>query len=318
MRRRARRTPVIWLVSDQRPGHRNQLKGLGNRLRVLSGASTHWVDATQVRTPVWRALLGVAPKLDLPKPDLVIGAGSGTHRLLLALRHKRNVRTLVLMKPSFPLSWVDAAILPEHDQVKPGKRVLLTEGVINNIMPMAKLTTKPEALVLVGGPSKHYEWDNDLVFSQLLQLMQAYPNWRWTVSSTRRTPAELGAQLEELAGPKTTVTNPGRSHEDWLAHTLAAVRAVWVTPDSGSMVYEALTAGIPTGLFELAPKANTRIVRSVEALLSGGRAARWQDHHALMAPPGETGDSRQVVPTLWEADRAARWVLDTLVPGMKP
>ena len=33
------RTPVVWLLTDNKPGHRNQLKGLGNRLRVLAGAS---------------------------------------------------------------------------------------------------------------------------------------------------------------------------------------------------------------------------------------------------------------------------------------
>jgi mitochondrial fission protein ELM1 len=95
-------TPVVWLLTDNKPGHRNQLKGLGNRLRVLAGASTYWVDASTVPVPLWRALLGSAPRMEasLPRPDLVIAAGSGTHRLLLALRKLRGTRTLVIMKPA--------------------------------------------------------------------------------------------------------------------------------------------------------------------------------------------------------------------------
>ncbi|WP_236744079.1 hypothetical protein [Marinobacter similis] len=56
-------TPVVWLLTDNKAGHRSQLKGLGNRLRVLTGASLHWIDASEVSVPVWRALLGIAPTL---------------------------------------------------------------------------------------------------------------------------------------------------------------------------------------------------------------------------------------------------------------
>ena len=76
--------PVVWLLTDNKPGHKNQLKGLGNRLRVLTGAALYWVSADEYPVPLWRALLGVAPAMDtaLPKPDLMVAAGTGTHRLL--------------------------------------------------------------------------------------------------------------------------------------------------------------------------------------------------------------------------------------------
>src|SRR5690606_36426935 len=117
------RAPVIWLITDNKPGHRNQLRGLSNRLRVLTGASQYWVNASEYSVPIWRALLGIAPAMDaaLPRPDLIIAAGTGTHRLLLALRRLGKVKTLVLMKPAFPLGWIDGAIIPAHDGVKPGR-----------------------------------------------------------------------------------------------------------------------------------------------------------------------------------------------------
>jgi mitochondrial fission protein ELM1 len=305
--------PVVWLLTDKKPGHRNQLKGLGNRLRVLAGASVSEVDATEVPLPLWRALLGVAPAMDktLGTPNLIIAAGSGTHRLLLSLRRLRKVKTVVLMKPGFPLNWIDAAIIPEHDNVAAASHVLATEGAINAITPLARITDKPEGLVLLGGPSHHFDWDDDVILGQLSQLMGHYPEWRWTISGSRRTPENLLMQLNDLAGPKVTVADHKRTHSSWLPHQLAASRAAWVTPDSASMACEAATSGVPTGLFELAPKNNSRVARGMASLVERGYVARWSDHASVMG--GKLRGSQE----LWEADRAARWLIDRFLKGGK-
>lgn len=309
--------PVIWLLTDNKPGHRNQLRGLGSRLRAHSGASLHWVDATAIQVPLWRALLGIAPAMDssLPSPDLIIAAGTGTHRLLLALRRLARAHTVVVMKPGFPLAWINAAIVPEHDgltaNASGGGKVLITEGVINPIPPLARLTTKTEALLLIGGPSPHYDWDDDVVFDQLIQMMRSYPQWHWTISSSRRTPDTMRQRLAGLAGAKVTIVSPDETHDEWLAHRLAASRAVWVTPDSSSMVYEAVTSGVPTGLFQLPEKSRSRVAHGNALLLQRGRVAAWHDHASVMAEPkGPTN-------ALWEADRAARWLLSMLSPGLR-
>lgn len=298
--------PVVWLITDNKPGHRNQLKGLGNRLRVLAGASTYWVDASTVKVPLWRALLASPPAMEgaLPSPDLVIAAGSGTHRLLLALRKLRGTRTLVIMKPGFPLSLVSGAVIPAHDRVQPGRRTLMTEGVINTITPLARITEKREALLLIGGPSPHFDWDDDVILGQISHLMSHYPDWRWTISTSRRTPDTMQDRLDELAGLRISVVHPQQTHEDWLSHQLSASRAVWVTPDSMSMACEAATSGVPTGLFELPCRSGSRVADGLERLVRDGYIARWTDHASVMA--GMTRHDR----TLWEANRAARWVLD--------
>lgn len=300
--------PAIWLLTDNKPGHRNQLKGLANRLRVLTGASIHWIETGLTPVPLWRALVGIPPALDseLPRPSLIIAAGSGSHRLLLSLRRTRNCQTVVLMKPAFPLPLVDAAIIPEHDRVSPGRHVLTTRGVLNAITPMARITEKPEALILVGGPSRHFEWDNSLVFEQILRLMANHPQWRWTISSSRRTPETLTERLASLESPRVTIATPETTHEGWLSHQLAASRAVWVTPDSASMVYEAITSGVPTGLFELTARPHSRVATGMHHLAEDGLVALWQDQASVMQ--GSTLHSDR----LWEADRAARWLIKTL------
>ncbi|MBZ0332615.1 mitochondrial fission ELM1 family protein [Marinobacter sp. AL4B] len=300
------RAPAIWLITDNKPGHKNQLKGLGNRLRVLTGASIHWLNAADYSVPLWRALLGIAPAMDSPPPapTLVIAAGAGTHRLLLALRRLRKVRTVVLMKPAFPLAWVDAAIIPAHDNVKAGRKTLITEGVINAVTPMAQLTIKPEALILVGGPSPHFDWDDDAVFSQVTDLIARYPEWRWTISDSRRTPAPLTTKLDELQGPKVTFVHHDRSHDNWLNHQLAGSKAVWVTPDSVSMVCEAATSGVPTGLLSLPSRGHSRVAKGVDRLAEQGWVSFWQNRDQVMH------EHRERHARLWEADRAARWLIN--------
>lgn len=304
------RAPVVWLLRDEKPGHIRQLKGLGNRLRVLAGADVRDIDATQVEVPLWRALLGVAPEFDAPdaSPDLIIAAGHGTHRLLLSLRRRKKVKTAVLMKPGFPISWVNAVIAPVHDNIASDKKqVLLTEGVINAVTPLARVTEKPEALILVGGPSHHFRWEDDVVIGQITELLGRYRDWRWTISGSRRTPDSALSRLNELASLKVTVADHTQTHENWLSHQLAASRAAWVTPDSGSMVCEAATSGVPTGIFELPSTPGSRVANGVNRLLENGHIASWSDHTTVMA--GRMSETRQ----LWEADRAARWLIQNFL-----
>lgn len=261
-----------------RPDRRKHL--LGRNLR-------HENSALASRSGIPTANGGV-----IAAPRLVVAAGSGTHRLLLALRKLRGSRSLVIMKPTFPLSLVSGAIIPAHDRVHPGPRVLLTEGVLNTITPLARITEKREALLLIGGPSPHFDWDDDVVLGQISHLIGHYPDWRWTIGTSRRTPEPMQERLDEMAGLRITVVHPDQTHEDWLSHQLSASRAVWVTPDSMSMVCEAATSGVPTGLFELPARSGSRVVEGVERLVRSGYVAQWTTTPALwQAGPTTTGRS---------------------------
>lgn len=303
--------PIVWLITDNKPGHRNQLRGLGGRLRALTGAKLFWVNAAEYPIPLWRALLGLAPSMDpaLPRPDLIVAAGSSTHRLLLALRRYGKAKTLVLMKPAFPLNWVDGAIIPAHDGIKPAGNLLVTDGVVNTITPLARLTDKRQALVLVGGPSEHFDWSDDTVVEQISDLIARYPQWQWTISDSRRTPESVARRLDELRRPGISVVHYRDTHEDWLSHQLSASRAAWVTPDSASMVFEAVTSGVATGIFDLPARPGSRVAGGIQALAERGLIAHWSDHASVMA------EHKPHHPQLWEADRAARWAIQRF-PGL--
>lgn len=298
--------PVVWLITDNKPGHRNQLKGLAERLAALTGARFCWLHAEKHPVPLWRALLGIAPALNasLPRPDLILSAGSKTHRLLLALRRTAGASALVLMKPGFPVSWVDGAIIPAHDRVKPSANVLVTEGALNAVKPLTEITDQKNALVLIGGPSPHFTWDSMAVFSQISELVARHPDWHWQITDSRRTPAELANNLDSLQGMNVEVQHHQQTPEGWLNQQLAHSRAVWVTPDSLSMVCEAATSGVPTGLLDLPAQPNSRVAKGVQRLAEKDLVFPMGQQASIMA------EQIPRAPRLWEADRAARWVIE--------
>lgn len=300
--------PCVWLLTDDKPGHRNQLRGLADRLSALSGAQIRWISVGENKPSLWRCWRGVNLAPELPAPALVIAAGSGTQRSLLATGREFGCPTVLLMKPNFPYSWVDAAIVPAHDRPPLRGNVLVTRGVLNAVSPVAELAADPHGLLLIGGVSKHFGWSNAALIEQILALCNEAPSWRWTLTDSRRTPPEFMDALVARAPANLELVAHATTGPEWLPVQLGASRRVWVTPDSVSMVYEALTAGVPTGLFDLPaaePGRRGRIVSGLQELIEAGLATTF-------ARRLELRDDRR--PQLWEADHASRWLLQRFFP----
>ncbi|UTA47999.1 mitochondrial fission ELM1 family protein [Simiduia sp. 21SJ11W-1] len=287
--------PQVWLLTDGKPGHQNQLRGLAERLTALAGAQCHWVNPPKVAWwQLWRGR-DIAPAL--PRPQLVLAAGSRTQLALLAAKRRFACPAVVLMRPNLPYGWFDGAIVPAHDQPPARPDVLVTEGVLNAVTPVAQVASARQGLLLLGGPSKHYYWDQPAVLAQVQALCTQAPDWQWTLSDSRRSPQDLLPALNALGCANLQCVSHRDTAPGWLADTLAASGQVWVSPDSVSMVYEALTAGIPTGLIKLPPLTQSRVVAGLQRLIAQGRVRQ--------APEDALQPQR-----LWEADRAARWLLN--------
>lgn len=286
---------VIWRLMDGKPGHESQSLGLVRALERL-----HPVHCEDI--PVAGLALGplawVSRRFPAgafrPRPDLLIGAGHATHWPLLCARRAWGGATLALMKPSMPRHWFDWVVAPAHDQVD-GDNVIVTQGVLNAMQPGRK---RPgHALVLVGGESKHFPWDNNRVMVQVEAILARMPQAR--VTDSRRTPGPL---RQELASRFAARYQPWEScPPGWLAAELAEAEAAWVSEDSVSMIYESLTAGCAVGLIGLArpDQPAGRLVRGIQTLERAGQVIRFDDWYAgqdrLHAPE----------PALREADRVA-------------
>lgn len=287
----------IWLITDGKPGHQAQLRGLGERLSARAQAAPFWVDAQEHRLPWWRTQPRTIPSG--PAPALIIGSGRTTHRLLLRLSRRFQVPAVVLMRPARPLWWFDAAIIPAHDRPPKRDHILITEGVLNDVHPVTELTREKSGLILVGGKSRHYRWEELSMHEQILAITDQYPDWHWLICDSRRTPESFLERLRDDAPDNLQLHSHADTPAGWVQERLSRSRTVWVTPDSVSMVFEALTAGVPTGLLSLPVKRKGRVPDTMQRLIDTGHVTAW--------PKAPEADNAP--PRLWEADRAARWLI---------
>ncbi|MEE8342806.1 MAG: mitochondrial fission ELM1 family protein [Gammaproteobacteria bacterium] len=301
---------VAWCLFDGKPGHENQVMGLVNALGSLISLNPYFFEA---RTSILNWTLGrFPPGHTLPDPDLLVGAGHGTHIPLITARRVRGGRIVLLMNPSLPTAWFDMCIIPEHDQPRPASNILLSRGTLSRIRPCPQQHDK-RGLVLIGGPSRNYVWSDVSVIEQVRNVIRANPDWRWTLTTSRRTPLSFlqclhtgsGAANENLELPDMAldiVTWPDTGPE-WVFEQLREARRVWVTEESVSMVYDALTVGAEVGLISVPKSRSGRVARGVQRLVEDGLVMPfecWRQGQELR-PRTETFD---------EAARCALWVRD--------
>lgn len=288
----------IWCFLDGKPGHENQSLGLIEALERCTNRDLE-VHHLPVSNKYPARLLGHGHRgrlLRLPPPHLLIGAGHATHMVLWRSRRRFGGRSVVLMKPSLPLRCFDLCLIPDVHQVEAdSQHVLLTQGVLNRIRPSSQQQSD-HALCLIGGPSSHYEWSDEHLLSQLRPLFQQSTDLRWTVATSRRTPDSLLGALRE-SFPHLTIVPPGSVSRDWLPKQLSLAATTWVSEDSVSMTYEAVTSGARVGILELPRTRETRVTRGMDRLVETGRVTRfaqWQSTGQLQAPQTPLFESQRV------------------------
>lgn len=295
---------VVWRFSDGKTGHDNQSRGLIDALARLRPVEVFVLDPLPARTVLLRLISGhLGWRRELPAPDLVLGAGHRTHLSLLAARRSRGGRVVVLMRPSLPLSLFDLCLIPDHDAPPARPNVLPTRGALNRIQPSSTLDPS-RGLLLIGGPSPHFGWEDAGLHQQIAAVLATDPAMCWTLTTSRRTPPGFLDCLPELRGGRLTAVPVSDTGPDWLPAQLARAGRVWVTADSVSMVYEALTAGAAVGVLELPPKRSSRRVsRGLERLAAEGWVTPftdWRRNQVLRRPDRSFN----------EAERCARWIVE--------
>jgi len=294
---------VIWRLSDGKRGHDNQSLGLVEALaRQISVQSHELVLTGQAWKITVLALMGRLPA-NVPAPQLLVGAGRATHLPLLALAHCSRARSVVLMKPDLPMALFSACLIPEHDNVSAADNVLMTHGALNRIRPGLN-RNRCLGVILIGGPSRHHLWSPESLTEQIRHLLAANPEIHWHVAGSRRTPEDTLRRLNDLPGIE--VQAFAATPNDWLPAMLADCANIWVTADSVSMAYEAVSSGAATGILEVPVRiAGSRVERALRQLLDRQLATSFSDWRAgtpLSAP----------ATPLREADRCAGWLLERL------
>lgn len=288
--------PTLYIINDGKPGHLAQSRGLAEAIMRLTPARTLLIDAKGRR--------------DAPQPEqgagLILAAGRGTHSMAMSLRKYLGVPAVALMNPS----WLgrqrfDLSVIPKHDGIKPSASVIVTDGAVNPIMP-ASDASLTQGLLLIGGPSKHSRWDEPSIDQQIAAIFESDPAMHWTATGSRRTPASTDRMLHAFAQRHSDRFNyipSSQTPGGWVADQLKRCGTCWVSEDSVSMVYEALTAGAQVGLIQVLSKGRpSRVAKGVQSLVERGWVTRfdqWQAGQHLVCDR----------PPLAEADRVAELIL---------
>ena len=160
----------------------------------------------------------------------------------------------------------DLVFVPIHDKVASSPNVIETKGVLNEMTSIGERINN-RGLILIGGFSAHYEWDSQSIVQQIERLIIGNPSIQWEMTTSRRTPVDVVKMLSELSQENFILTPYEATDAKWVSNRLKIVSRVWVSEDSISMVYEALTSGAEVGLLRLESHIKkSRVVAGMEDL----------------------------------------------------
>jgi mitochondrial fission protein ELM1 len=302
----------VTLFSDGRPGHEKQSLGVLEALqkycavdldRVTIAPGTLLNDISDHLGYLFRT--GRRPNVQGSR-DLLIGTGSRTHLPMLSAKRMSRARAVTCMTPMVLLRKdFDLCFVPLHDRIREEKNIFRTVGPPNTATPSAS-SDPSRGLILVGGEDERsHHWDSKRIVADIAHLMQDTTALDWTISSSPRTPEVTEEMLKELAIGRERVrfipfseTGPG-----WVEKQYRGNAQVWITGDSISMVYEALSAGCRVGILEVSwRRADNKFSRSLDYLMAEQRIVTLSQYREGRAQWGEQAP-------LNEADRCAREIL---------
>jgi hypothetical protein len=175
----------------------------------------------------------------------------------------------------------DLLFIPQHDNVTARENIIMTIGPPNTCEDQGR-HEEQRVLVLIGGvDSKSHVWNSTEIVNLIRQLLESAPQRTYIVSTSPRTPAVTENEISSLCCKYGNVdffkyenTKPG-----WVEEEYNRCRYVWVTGDSISMVYEALTSGCKVGILPVNWKnPESKIPRSIKYLHDNGRVLSLQSY----------------------------------------
>jgi mitochondrial fission protein ELM1 len=264
----------IVYVSDGKAGHRSQALGLFKAIQRQSSETVSFEEISIDDLAIFPLLAGLfrrsIPQLQTT-PDFIFGVGSHTQlRVLLLGKIYRQAKTVILMKPNYPLAWFNFSVIPEHDGISASDRVIVTQGALNPIVNEQRHQTG-QILIALGGSSKRHQWNEDKVFASIEHIVKQHPNNEIIITTSRRTPEQFVERLNTYPFlPHVHFFPVEQTPQGWIFEEMQQAEAVWVTEDSVSMIYEALTAGCRVGVIAMDRTKQDRITTSVDGLLEKG------------------------------------------------
>ncbi len=248
----------LLVIVDGRAGHDKQTFGVIEGLRHHQPVSvtTMEVDLTP-RGKIKDFLQFLFPSL-VPlrkkerEADLILCTGGKTHFCALARKRKYQLPLCTCMAPGAGFrALFDLCFIPEHDGIAAAANVVPTLGPPNLCIDNGQ--HDPDlGLILVGGEDKNMLfWPEERLLGEIETVVARSKQKRWVLSSSPRTPKSTVEKLRAFAADRPGVLffHYRDTPSGWIEEQYARAEVAWITSDSMSMIYEALTAGCKIGLF---------------------------------------------------------------------
>ena len=294
---------TVWVLSDGRPGHFNQSKGVVKALSFSQQLQVEWVEVrlrvglfrvlqrellkrTRLAIPSW--ILKLFYNILEPKqlPGMIVSAGGRTSFANTWLARRYNIPNIFIGSlRGLPAELFTAVLTLEPIPGVRNNIVLqfpvseITPQFLDKIEVSKSLLSKPCWVLLVGGDGSGYDYQPDdwERLGCLLNLLAQHYDVHWLICSTPRTGKDAQTILERELDSQYLAESSwfeDRS-ENKIPMYLAAADKVFVTEDSMTMIGEALSSGKP--VFSLQPERvnpNQRYLNALQRYVDRGLLVR--------------------------------------------
>ena len=253
---------VYWF-QDSKTGHLKQVQALIDQLKKEIELSIITIDVTNQES--FSKIFSNQDQFD--GPTILIGAGHAVYSKILQAKKylkktiSKDLFSIAVLRPSYKLSSFDLIIAPEHDFRK--KRI--PENVIPFQGSLSATSQNPVdenmAIIAIGGPSKHYKFDQEILIRQLQYILSVHPKHKFKIFNSRRTPEVLNLKLKDELNkhPNAKFIDLNSPESNTFQVSLNESALKFVTPDSSNLVFEALSVNGQTYLIQIESPKYRRI-----------------------------------------------------------
>ncbi len=275
--RRSAEVPRVWLLTDDRPGHRTQVVGLARGLGWPwdeKRLAFNWLNRlpNQILGASRISLDPASTPCAQPWPDLVIGMGRRVVPVARWIKCQSGGRTRIVLlgrKAANDPRGIDLTVACAHFQLLPHpalvELVVPPTQVEEAALAAARSThpgllddlPHPRVLLLVGGPTAQHQLDEAFggrMAGEVAAAARALGGGLAIVTSRRTPDAAIAAMRVAAPNAHFHVWARDRRENPYLAY-LASADLIVVTGESESMLAEAAATRRPMTIYPLEPKA---------------------------------------------------------------
>jgi mitochondrial fission protein ELM1 len=245
----------IYWFQDSKTGHLKQVQALLDQLKKETELSITPINCSNQEN-FSQIFLN---KNEFDGPTILIGAGHDVYSKILKAKKylkktiSKDLFSIAVLRPSYKLSSFDLIIAPAHDF----RKKQFPDNVIPFQGSLSATSQNPvdedKAIIAIGGPSKHYKFDQEIVIRQLKYILSLHPKHEFKIFNSRRTPEILNLKLKDLIckHTKAQFIDLNSRESDTFQDSLNKSALKFVTPDSSNLVFEALSVQGQTYLIQI-------------------------------------------------------------------